>query len=112
MPMLSTRTILAATLLLTGSVTQAQQPETFTNSLGIDFVQIPTGSFRMGSPGSDPKAARNASCAVAVGIRRAMAGAVPRAATTTPIIAASASAFGLFATLNDGDFHENYPQRI
>jgi formylglycine-generating enzyme required for sulfatase activity len=35
------------------SPTLAQQLETFTNSLEIEFVQAPAGSFAMGSPDSD-----------------------------------------------------------
>lgn len=31
----------------------AQQPETFTNSLGMEFVQAPAGSFLIGSPDTD-----------------------------------------------------------
>lgn len=59
-----------------------------------------------------PKAAANGSSATAVGIRPAMAGAAPLAATTPPIIAASASAFGWSARSSDGDHDENHPLRI
>jgi formylglycine-generating enzyme required for sulfatase activity len=31
-------------------------PETFTNSVGMEFVRVPAGSFPMGSPDSDPDA--------------------------------------------------------
>lgn len=55
MPASGVVAIFAFLLGLAGAV-QAQQPETFTNSLGITFVQVPAGSFQMGSPDSDPEA--------------------------------------------------------
>lgn len=43
----------AACLLAAAHAGPAQPAEIFTNSLGIDFVQVPAGSFLMGSPDDD-----------------------------------------------------------
>ncbi|MFV0358750.1 formylglycine-generating enzyme family protein [Tropicimonas sp.] len=47
--------LVAAGLAAAGYPALAQQPETFTNSLGIEFVRVPAGSFPMGAPDSDPE---------------------------------------------------------
>lgn len=38
------------------TVKEAPKPETFANSMGMQFVRIPKGSFKMGSPASDAQA--------------------------------------------------------